>query len=219
MIRDRCNYPNERTLKYLKDPMLVACHECDLLHHLKPLPQGGVAKCTRCGAVLQRHKRDSIDRTLSFAVAGLILIVLANTFPFLAMKSEGLVQETTLITGVQELYRQDMHSLAALVFLTSILVPFIYIVGILYIFIPLKRNRLPWRLPFIFRFIRHIGPWGMMEVFMLGILVSIVKLAKMASIVPGVSLYAFVVLIFVLAATTASLDPHLVWERLEKPRG
>jgi paraquat-inducible protein A len=56
----------------------------------------------------------------------------------------------------------------------------------------------------------------MMEVFMLGILVAMVKLAKMASIVPGVSLYAFVALIFVLAATTASLDSHLVWHRLDK---
>jgi paraquat-inducible protein A len=131
------------------------------------------------------------------------------------LKSEGLVQETTLITGVKELYAQDMRSLAVLVFLTSILVPFVYIVGILYVVIPMKRNRLPWRLPSIFRFLRHIGPWGMMEVFMLGILVAMVKLAKMASIVPGVSLYAFVALIFVLAATTASLDSHLVWERLD----
>jgi paraquat-inducible protein A len=194
---------------------LVACHECDLLHQVQPLPEGGVAKCTRCGAVLHRHKKNSVDRTLSFAMAGLVLIVLANTFPFLALKSEGLVQETTLITGVKELYEQDMRSLAVLVFLTSILVPFIYIVGILYVVIPLKQNRLPWRLPLIFRFLRHIGPWGMLEVFMLGILVSMVKLAKMASIVPGVSLYAFVALIFVLAATTASLDSHLVWDRLD----
>ena len=198
--------------------MVTACHECDLLHDLKPFPQGHVAKCTRCGAVLHRQKKNSIDRTLSFAIAGLILIVLANTFPFLALKSEGLVQETTLITGVKELYAQDMRSLAVLVFLTSILVPFIYIVGILYVVIPLKYNRLPWRLPLVFRFIGRIGPWGMLEVFMLGILVSIVKLAKMASIVPGIALYAFVVLIFTLAATNASLDHHLVWHTLEKRR-
>jgi paraquat-inducible protein A len=198
--------------------MVVACQECDLLHHLKPIPQGSTAKCIRCGAVLRRHKRNSVDRTLSFALAGLILIVLANAFPFLALKSEGLVQETTLFSGVSELYHQDMASLAALVFLTSILLPFMYIVGMLYIFIPLKHNRLPWKLPLVFRFLRYIGPWGMMEVFMLGILVSMVKLADIARIVPGVSLYAFVVLIFVLAATTASLDAHAVWERWEKPR-
>jgi paraquat-inducible protein A len=58
----------------------------------------------------------------------------------------------------------------------------------------------------------------MMEVFMLGILVSVVKLAGMASIVPGISLFAFLALIFVLAASSASLDPHLVWERVEFKR-
>jgi paraquat-inducible protein A len=209
----------------VKGSKLVACHECDLIHYLQPLPEGTVAKCTRCGAVLERHKRNSIDRTLSFAIAGFILIVLANTFPFLAMKSEGLVQETTLITGVKEttlitgvkeLYDQEMYLLAGLVFLTVILVPMIYIAGILYLVTPLKRGHLPWKLPVIFRFLQSIGPWGMMEVFMLGILVSMVKLAKMASVVPGISLYAFVALIFALAATSASLDHYEIWQRLEK---
>jgi paraquat-inducible protein A len=166
--------------------------------------------------VLLRHKRNSLDRTLSFALAGLILIIVANTFPFLAMKSEGLVQETTLITGVKELYRQDMWELAVLVFLTSILVPFVHISGLLYVLVPMKLNRLPWRLPLVLRFLRTVQPWGMMEVFMLGILVSIVKLGKMATVVPGIALYSFVVLILVLAAANASLDPHMVWERLDK---
>jgi paraquat-inducible protein A len=202
----------------LKGKTLVACHECDLLHEVKPLTAGGVAKCTRCGAILLRHKRNSLDRTLSFAMAGLILIIVANTFPFLALENEGLVQETTLITGVKQLYLQGMWRLAALVFLTSILVPFVHISGLLYVLVPMKLNRLPWRLPLVFRFLEAIQPWGMMEVFLLGILVSIVKLGKMATIVPGIALYSFVVLIFVLAAAMASLDTHMIWERLEQGR-
>ena len=197
----------------------IACHECDLLYELPPIPEGGMAKCSRCGAVLQRHKRNSLDRTLAWAIAGLILFALANTYPFLALKSEGLVRETTLITGVEQLYKQDMRSVAVLVFLTSILFPFIQLAGILYLLLPLKFKRLPWWKPaLVFRFIRTIQPWSMMEVFMIGILVSAVKLAKMASIIPGLALYSFVILIFVLAAVTASLDPHLVWDRLEIER-
>ena len=194
---------------------LMACHECDLLHRMQPLPEGGVAECRRCGAVLLRHKRNSLDRTLAFAIAGLILLIVANTLPFLALENEGLVQKTTLITGVKELYKQNMQGLALLVFLTSILVPFLHISGLLYVLIPLKLNRLPWKLSLVFRFLTIIQPWGMMEVFMLGILVSMVKLARMANIVPGIALYSFAVLIFVLAAATASLDAHMVWERLE----
>jgi len=55
----------------------------------------------------------------------------------------------------------------------------------------------------------------MMEVFMIGILVAVVKLVKMASIIPGTALYAFMVLIFILAASAAALDPHIVWKQLD----
>jgi len=198
----------------MEDISLVACHECDLLHRLQPLPKGGVARCTRCGAVLARHKQNSLDRCLSLTIAGLILFAISNTYPFLALRSEGLVRETTLISGVAGLYAQDMLGIALLVFLTTILVPLTQLSGMLYILLPLKFNRLPWMLPVIFRFLQQIQPWGMVEVFMLGILVSVVKLAKMASIIPGIALYSFVGLIFVLAGIMASLDPQIVWDRL-----
>ena len=193
---------------------LIACHECDLLHKIQPLPDGGSARCVRCDALLYYQKKDSLDRTLSLTIAGLVLFIVANTFPFLAMKSKGLVRETTLITGVKGLYQQGMESLALLVFLTSILVTFVHIAGMLYVLVPLKFNRVPRNLALVYRFIRSLQPWGMMEVFMLGILVSYVKLAKMAKIIPGLAIYSFVVLIFVLAGAAASLDPRVVWDRL-----
>ena len=197
----------------------IACHECDLLYELSALPEGSVATCSRCGAVLQRHKRDSLDRTLSWTIAGLILFVVANAFPFLALKSGSLVRETTLITGVVELYKQDMQSVAVLVFLTTILFPVVQLTGMLYLLLPLKIERLPWWKPaLVFRLLRSLQPWGMMEVFMIGILVSMVKLAKMAKVIPGIAIYSFAVLIIVLAAAAASLDPHLVWDKLEIDR-
>jgi len=197
---------------------LIACHECDLLHRVQPLPEGGVARCVRCGAVLYRQKKDSLNRTLSLTIAALILFVVANTYPFLALKSGGLVKQTTLITGTKELYAQGMEALALLVLFTSILAPLVHLVGMLYVLLPLKFNRLPRNLHRVFRFVQSLQPWGMLEVFMLGILVSVVKLAKMAKIVPGIALFAFLVLIFVMAASSASLDPHLIWKRWEQSK-
>jgi len=193
---------------------LIACHECDLLHRVQPLPDGGAARCVRCGALLYYQKKDSLDRTLALTIAGLVLFIVANTFPFLAMKSKGLVRETTLITGVKGLYLQGMEALALLVLLTTILVPLVQIAGMLYVLVPLKGNRVPRNLALVFRFIRSLQPWAMMEVFMIGILVSMVKLGKMANIVPGLALFSFVVMIFVLAGSAASLDPRIVWDRL-----
>ena len=197
---------------------LIACHECDLIHRVQPLPEGGVARCMRCGAVLYRQKRDSLNRTLSLTIAALILFVVANTYPFLALKSGGLVKQTTLITGTKELYAQGMEALALLVLFTSILAPLVHLVGMLHVLLPLKFNRLPRNLPGVFRLVQSLQPWGMLEVFMLGILVSVVKLAKMAKIVPGIALFAFLALIFVMAASSASLDPQLIWKRWEQSK-
>lgn len=193
---------------------LTACHECDLLNMVPDIPAGGTARCSRCGAVLYARKVNSIDRTLAFSIAGVIFFALANAYPILGMKSEGILMETTLFQGATELYAQDMWGLAGLVFFTCILVPMIQLAGLLYIIVPMKINRLAWQTPFFFRWLRKLQPWGMMEVFMLGILVSIVKLAKMAVIIPGISLYAFAALIFVMAGAITSLDPHRIWERV-----
>ncbi len=197
---------------------LIACHACDLIHRIEPLPGKGAAHCKRCGAVLYKHKPNSMERTLAFALAGLILFILANSFPFLGIKIGAQVRQTTLITGIYELYAQGMQLIAILVLLTTVLMPFIQMVCLFYILLPLKFGRLPNELPRVFRFLNSVGPWSMMEVFMVGILVSVVKMAKMAKIIPGISLYSFLVLIFVLAAMTVSLDDHLIWQKWEANR-
>jgi len=197
---------------------LMACHDCDLIQRLPHLSEPGTVQCVRCGAVLHQKKRNSIERTLSWTLAGLVLFGIANSFPFLAFKLEAQVRQTTLLTGIEELYAQGMPELSLIVLLTTILVPLGQMLCMLYILLPLKFNLIPRGLPRVFRLVRHLAPWSMMEVFMLGILVSVVKLAKMAKIVPGVALFSFLALIFVMAAMTASLDSHLIWEKWENRR-
>jgi paraquat-inducible protein A len=193
---------------------LIACQECDLLHRTRPVPAGGAAKCRRCGATLYRNKRNSLDRSLALAVAGLILFIVCNTHPFLALKKEGLIQETTIITGVKELFNQGMLELSLLVLFTSILAPLIQLSVMIYVLLPLKLNRMPWKMAVVFRCLQTIQPWNLLEVFMLGILVSVVKLSDTATVVFGLGLYSFLVLIFVLAAIMTAFDPQIVWEKL-----
>lgn len=192
---------------------ITACHECDLLQRVPDLPVGNTAKCIRCGSVIHQHKRNAIERTLAFAMAGLVFFFLANTFPFLAIKIGAQIRHTTLITGIKELYLQGMQVIAILVFLTTVLVPLTQMLCMLYILVPLKYGRIPKQLPRVFRFLQSLQPWSMMEVFMVGILVSVVKLAKMAKIIPGIAVFSFLALIFVLAAMTVSLDAHQIWEK------
>ena len=191
----------------------MACHECDLLQHIPELPDNGAAICPRCGAPLHRSRRNSLERTLALTFAGLVLFLLANIFPFLSFKIEAQVRETNLVTGIITLYQQGLPELAVVVMLTTVLVPLLQLVGMMYILLPLAVNRQAPKTMRVFRLIRSLQPWSMMEVFLLGILVSIVKLAKMAKIIPGIAVFAFLALILVMAAAATTLDPHVVWER------
>jgi len=102
----------------MSNHFLIACHECDLLYRLKPMPEGVKAVCSRCGALLYSHKKNSLDRTLSLVIAGLILFFVSNMFPLLGMKDGSLVMETTLMQCVTTMYNRDMQGLSALVFIT-----------------------------------------------------------------------------------------------------
>jgi len=193
---------------------LTLCHACDLPSRVGDVPEGGTARCPRCGTVLYRRIRDSLDRTLALALGGLFLFIAANAFPFLAMKMQGSVTHTTLSTGVRALYEQGTPIVATLVLLTTILAPFLQISSLIYVLAPLRLGiRVPGQAR-VFRLLREVQPWSMMEVFIIGILVSLVKLVGMAQIVPGIALWSFVLLIPVLAAATSSLDAEWVWRRV-----
>jgi len=197
---------------------LIACHECDLLHRLQPLPEKSKARCRRCGALLYVNFPKTIDRSLALAITGLVLLVIANIYPFLSLESQGTVLETTLITGTIILSQQSMAGVAILVLLTSMLLPCLLLGALVYVLWPMKMGH---RLPAnrrVFRLALTLRPWSMTEVFLLGILVSVFKLAKMATIIPGTALFAFLGLVFVLAAVNTFLVPITIWEKMDQWR-
>lgn len=192
---------------------ILACHECDLLQRAVPLPLRGTARCVRCGAMLYRNLPQSLDRTLALTVAATILFVLANVFPIVGLNTQGIQTSTTLFGAVLVLQRQDMGSVAALVFVTTLLMPALQIAATLCMLLPLKLGRTPRWLPAMFRLTGAVRPWGMVEVFLLGTLVSLAKLAHMATLVPDVALWAFAGLMLLLAAADSSFDPRILWQR------
>ena len=197
---------------------LVACHDCDRLAELPELPEGASAWCARCGGLLRKRQRDSIERTLALAAAASVLFAVANVFPFLSFEMQGRITETTLLTGVFDLWEQGVPEIAALVGFTAVVAPFVQLALLLYVLLPVHFGRVPWQMRRAFRLLRRVQPWSMMEVFMVGILVAVTKLVDMAQVVPGLALWAFGGLILVLAGALASLDPEAVWERLEGAR-
>ena len=197
---------------------LTACPECDQLHRYQPLPVGAAASCSRCGAVLYRHKHNGIEHALGLYLTALVLLLLTNIFPFMGFSLSGQLQETLLFSGIHELFREDYWPLALLVLLTIIVVPSFQICGYIWLLWPLSRGRRCHGGTHLFRWLRAMRPWAMIEVYVLGVLVSLVKLAAYATIIPGIALFSLGLLMLTLATAASSLDPDQVWRQLGSPR-
>lgn len=195
---------------------LVICHDCDLLQRDILLKPGCSASCSRCGAELYRNATDSIDRTLAYSLAASVLFVIANVFPIFAIESQGTHSAITLVGAVSSLWNQQMKFIALLVFITAFIIPALELITMTYLLLALKSRHIPVGHIFILRMMQIIEPWGMVEVLMLGVLVSLVKLSNSFKIIPGIGLWSYACLTVLLAAAAAAFSTRDVWARLDR---
>ncbi|MEM5430397.1 paraquat-inducible protein A [Cupriavidus oxalaticus] len=199
----------------MQDPdKLVACEHCDALHTRAVLTPDERATCLRCGGALYRDSSRAYRRLLPLVVAALILLLISNAYSIVAMDLKGSRMETTLWGAVQALCADDMVPVAMLVFATTILFPLAELLMMCYLLVPMARRRTPPGFERILRGICRTRPWGMIEVFMIGVLVTLVKLSTIAQVVPGVALWSFSALVVVLAVIL-SFDPRELWHHLD----
>jgi paraquat-inducible protein A len=195
---------------------LIACHECDFLQRETDAPPGAAVRCVRCNALLYRMPRPGdIERAIALLAGALVLFVIANSFPILTMEVQGSHTQASVLDAVHALWDRGRGLVAILVFATGFLLPLVQILGMLAVLLPFWRKRRHAYLAPALRVVQAAGPWSMTEVFMLGVLVSLVKLAHMATIVPGIAMWAFFALIFILPAAANALDVHTLWKRME----
>lgn len=194
----------------------LACPECDLLLSKNTPVVGEKAHCPRCGYLLHNPSENSIMRTFSLSLTGLCLLFPANLLPIMGIKVLGNSHDGTLISGVLTLFNEGMWGVAALVFLSSVLFPFLNIVLALLISGHLLFNRANKHLSLWLRTLHHIEEWAMLEVYLLGIIVACVKLASMAELKFGLGLSAFVLLLLVTVTLASNFDSPLFWQKIEQ---
>ena len=191
---------------------MIACRECDLLQREIALPAYGEALCVRCDAPLFRTRPHGLDYTLVSLVTGLLFFILANIYPLVILEVKGNTASATLFAAIKALAAQDLLSVATIVLVTTMLAPICEIIAMLYLLVPLKLGaNVPARAA-VFRFVEQVRPWGMIEVFMLGMLVAIVKLTTFATVIPGVALWSFGALMISFSAAAYFYNPRDIWQ-------
>jgi len=198
---------------------VVACPECDLLQRIPALPPGGTACCPRCGRKLATCKPGYLERTTALAVAAAIAFLLANLEPLMGLSVAGREASTTIAGGAWKMWEQGEKITALLIALFAVIAPALQIGFLLAILLAVRRPPAPRWVGTLLRWMEIAGAWSMVEVMLLGILVSLVKIAALARVVPGVGIFAAGGLILLLAAMSSSFDPREAWSRVRWANG
>lgn len=197
-------------------PDIVVCEECDAVYGKPALAQNEIARCLVCDAELERDTGNRLANLLPLTIASLILFVMANGFPIVEIELQGLTSQTTLFGAMLALNDGGMTLVALLVLATTILFPLMQLLTLLYLLLPVARRTHPPGRKLLLRLMQVVRPWGMVEVFLLGVLVALVKLSNMATVLPDIALWAFAALTITLTVVV-SFNPRYLWRALIAP--
>jgi paraquat-inducible protein A len=186
----------------------LLCPQCDLVLAAPRLDAQQMARCPRCELELDRGTRLSSETVLALALSAVPLWVVMNAFPLITLTLNGERRASTLFGAALALANNGMPALAALVVLTAIAAPAVEIGLALHILGRRERLARNGQLGRAVRWFGRIKHWSMVDVFLLGCLVSVVKLANLAQLVVGPALWASALLLPVLALVTLHLRPQ-----------
>jgi len=201
--------------KHLGDASLIACPDCDLLQRLPDLAPGASARCPRCDKELWRRREDSLSRTLALSLAASVVYVVANAVPMLSLKAVGHHASTTVFGGAVQLWNDGQEIVAGLVLFAAVVAPGLQIAVMLAVTLGARPARPSRWVGTLLRHYPTTRTWSMIEVMLLGVLVALIKIAELATVIPGTALFALGALVFLFAAIQATFDPREVWDRIE----
>jgi paraquat-inducible protein A len=197
---------------------IIACRICGLVQRVEELRPALTAECCRCGSTITKWKTNSLDRTGALSLAALMFYVPANLYPILRMEYYGAYSESTVWDGCVRLFQSGQWLVAMVVFFASILIPLLKLLGLFFLVgatrfkSTLHRRERTW----VCRIIEVIGPWAMLDVFLLAVLVALVKLEQLVTIMPGPGLLAFTAVVVLTILASTSFDRKLIWEDEDK---
>lgn len=204
--------------RLLRDSHETACHFCDTLFLLKPIKEGEKANCITCGQVLYCNHRNSLERSISFAITGILLFVLFLFFPFMQLDAQGNTVSMNVPEAVRHIWTTGGTVVAVALVLFAIILPLSQLILLLYICIPLLIGK---SFPGVIqatRILFGVRPWVMLEVFFFGTVVSLIKLVKLADVHLLLGFWSLIAVMLCIAGTFSSIDRLELWDRIEVSR-
>jgi len=196
------------------DSSSFACPDCDLLQHVPPLPRGAKARCGRCGHVLAARPPGPRDLPLALALAALITFVIANVMPLMDLSAVGRTTSTTIAGGAYEMWVGGEPIVGALIAFCAVIAPGAFLLFMVILLLAARYTPPPVWVAEMLRWAYHFETWSMLEVMMLGIMVALIKIAEVASVEPGIGMYAVFALMVFIPSILVTFDPRELWNRV-----
>jgi paraquat-inducible protein A len=192
-------------------PELAVCSYCGAVHRRTQLPGRTTARCVRCDAPLY-HSTTELPAMLAAAVIATAAFVVANAFPLLTLTAQGHQTRATLWAAIMASYNYRLPVVAVGLALTLIIAPLVELSLLLWALVPLAFGTRPPGFRFVMRAMAVLRPWRLVEVFLLGVIIAIVKLSGLATAVLGWGAFGVTVMAIAMASL-GSFDQGVLWRR------
>lgn len=192
------------------DARYLLCEECDAVYRARPLGADALLRCRRCGATLARGHTLSLDGQLALTLGALVVFVIGSLSPIVTLELRGVRSVASLLEATQLTWAAGEQLIALLSAATAFVFPLLVIVLRLWVLVPMLRARPVPALAPAMRLLRWVLRWSMVEVFMLGVLIAVVRSAGVTNVVLGAGLFAYATLTVLLTAIHAT-GLHDLW--------
>lgn len=203
------------TIKDSIEESWIACHECDLLLNITELAPKQKASCPRCQFTLTVNRRNICDKILAYAIASLIFLVITFGFPFITLDTQGQERTITLLQTISILFDLQYWVLSALITFFVLIAPLTFLLGIISVSIAIKRDA-AFTQHKMLRTLTSLAPWSMVEIFVIGLLVSLIKIIALADISLDLAFYSFVLFSICLTSTFLHVDKVQLWRLVKE---
>lgn len=194
---------------------IIICPDCDLLLTEQKPALGYSISCPRCGKRLRKRKKDSVRRTFVLSITGLLMYLPAVLLPLMTFESLGFSDSATVIESIVNFYHNGYHFVSLMVFLSALIFPLLLLVMIFVLSFNLHRHHYPAYLRTLFKYYIHLEDWAMLEVYLLGVLITVIKMVDSSEIVYHAGLFCFTSLVVISIAISTTIDKQYFWQLIE----
>jgi len=198
-------------MKTAKQRGLALCPKCHKLNNLTTEP----LQCIRCNGMFYQRNHNSLQYTLAWSVAALLAFIPANLYPIMVVYQLGIGEEATILSGIGEFINHGLYPIAVIIFTASIIVPLLKIIGLFVLVYKVHTGvRLkPNKHSKFYHVLELLGPWSMLDVFVVALMVTVVELGFVTSVAAGPAINYFTITVLFTMFAANSFDPRLLWDK------